>query len=70
MGLWARLFRLHRPAESARTEIEPAPPKQVVRLPREPFVFECRVCGKIFDARRKRPLCPECDSRDVELLSA
>ena len=30
---------------------------------------ECRVCGKVFDARRKKPLCPECDSHDVELLN-
>lgn len=37
-----------------------------VRLPTEPFVFECRECGKTFEGRRKHPACPECDSSDVD----
>ncbi|HVO25761.1 MAG TPA: hypothetical protein VMW56_19250 [Candidatus Margulisiibacteriota bacterium] len=43
--------------------------RNAVELPAEPFVFECQSCGKVFEARRLRPLCPECDSRDVSLLS-
>ncbi len=40
-----------------------------VALPLEPFVFECQSCGKVFEARRKRAPCPECDSTDVVVLS-
>ena len=75
MGLWSRLLRWRsRPAS-----VEPvAPPdadgaepgaEPIVTLPSEPFVFECQSCGKVFEARRKRPPCPECDSADVSLLS-
>lgn len=47
---------------------EPEAPSGPTRLPTEPFVFECRQCGKVFEARRKHPACPECDSEDVEQL--
>jgi Zn finger protein HypA/HybF involved in hydrogenase expression len=73
MSLWSRLFRW-RPDEKTE-EVEPTahatedePPK-TIDLPVEPFVFECQSCGKVFEARRKRPQCPECDSTDVSLLS-
>ncbi len=78
MGLWSRLIRWKKAAEAAGpgpAPAEPAAPPQgtadhiVEQLPIEPFVFECRDCGKVFEARRIRPSCPECDSRDVALLS-
>jgi hypothetical protein len=31
-----------------------------------PKLFECKLCGKVFDARDGHPSCPECDSTDVE----
>jgi len=73
MGLWSKLLRWRRPGEVA----SPKPTREplasdagnTVELPAEPFVFECQSCGKVFEARRLRPLCPECDSRDVSLLS-
>lgn len=34
--------------------------------PTPPKLFECKLCGKIFDAERDDPSCPECDSTDVE----
>jgi len=51
-------------------EVEPEEPEVSgpTRLPTEPFVFECRDCGKVFEVRRKHPLCPECDSGDVDEL--
>ncbi|HUI25813.1 MAG TPA: hydrogenase/urease maturation nickel metallochaperone HypA [Candidatus Kryptonia bacterium] len=70
MSLWHRLFRRHPPADT-EPAAEPSPADdQLIELPTEPFVFECRECGKVFEARRKKPLCPECDSRNVELVSA
>jgi rubrerythrin len=39
------------------------------RQPGEPYVFECRRCGKVFESKTRAPLCPECDSVDVELLA-
>ena len=60
MSLWNWWKRLRGEEEGAE---RPAGP---VRLPTDPFVFECRQCGKIFEARRKHPACPECDSEDVE----
>ena len=69
MSLWTRLFPWRRQPEAPAPE-EPQPTSdQVVSLPNEPFVFECQSCGKVFEARRKRPLCPECDSIEVQLLS-
>jgi Zn finger protein HypA/HybF involved in hydrogenase expression len=35
----------------------------------EPHVFECQACFKIFDSDARAPVCPECDSPDVRLLS-
>ena len=74
MGLWSRLLRWGRApltvAPPQPIEEAPAPDAgNTVELPTEPFVFECQSCGKVFEARRLRPLCPECDSRDVSLLS-
>lgn len=74
MGLWSRLVRWGRRTEAAAPSapIVEAPLEDAgntVELPTEPFVFECQSCGKVFEARRLRPLCPECDSRDVSLLS-
>jgi Zn finger protein HypA/HybF involved in hydrogenase expression len=74
MGLWSRLIRWRRRTEAAGqpARIEGAPSHEAgntVELPSEPFVFECQSCGKVFEARRLRPLCPECDSRDVSLVS-
>jgi len=73
MGLWSRLLRWGRGTDAAPpAPIEEAPVQDAgntVALPTEPFVFECQSCGKVFEARRLRPLCPECDSRDVSLMS-
>jgi Zn finger protein HypA/HybF involved in hydrogenase expression len=73
MGLWSKLLRWGRAGEVVPpkpTEEAPASDSgNTVELPAEPFVFECQSCGKVFEARRLRPLCPECDSRDVSLLS-
>jgi Zn finger protein HypA/HybF involved in hydrogenase expression len=72
MGLWSRLLRWATAvddlpddpaAEDAETE------GNTVEFPTEPFVFECQSCGKVFESRRKRAQCPECDSTDVTLLS-
>ena len=68
MSIWTRLFG-PRPQRIDRPDEEPAPHgEQIIDLPSEPFVFECQSCGKVFEARRKRPFCPECDSTEVELL--
>jgi rubrerythrin len=69
MSLWTRLFQRKPAAEPSPAPPPPAASEQVVELPTEPFVFECRMCGKVFEARRKKPLCPECDSADVQLVS-
>jgi len=74
MGIWRRLFRRNTADEPA-ADADPEPPVEAedasntVDLPVDPFVFECQSCGKVFEARRKRPLCPECDSRDVTPLT-
>jgi Zn finger protein HypA/HybF involved in hydrogenase expression len=77
MGLWSKLLwwrgssgadeqaREHAQAETGTTDET----DNTVELPREPFVFECQSCGKVFEARRRRPQCPECDSGDVSILS-
>ena len=77
MGLWSRLFP--RRSRAATEETPPVRPPEAssasdtsgktVELPTEPFVFECQSCGKVFEARRKRPQCPECDSSEVSLMS-
>ena len=75
MGLWSRMFRWRtrlpdRSPESTEPHEAPlAESSNTVELPLEPFVFECQSCGKVFEARRKRPPCPECDSTDVAILS-
>lgn len=71
MSIWSWLFR--RPTATGRTTRGTdarARAKQPIPLPTEPSVFECRECHKVFEARRRRPSCPECDSVDVELMSA
>jgi Zn finger protein HypA/HybF involved in hydrogenase expression len=72
MSIWKWLLR--RPSASQSPTRPAAAPaeggKQPIRLPTEPSVFECRVCHKVFEARRLHPTCPECDSPDVELMSA
>lgn len=72
MSIWTWLRR--RPAKQDPRQraapAEPAVEKLPIRLPTEPSVFECRTCHKVFEARRLRPTCPECDSPDVELMSA
>jgi hypothetical protein len=72
MSIWSWLMR--RPTKPNPAAPTPAPqargPKQPIPLPSEPSVFECRECHKVFEARRRRPTCPECDSADVELMSA
>jgi len=42
------------------TPIRPATGKK------PPKLFECKLCGKVFDAEDSNPACPECDSNDVE----
>ncbi len=76
MGLWSKFLRWRRPSvadeqnhEHAQDETGTTDETNTVELPREPFVFECQSCGKVFEARRKRPQCPECDSRDVSNVS-
>ncbi len=70
MSLWKRLFSTRRrPAESPPAPPPPRGGKAPIPLPTDPNVFECRDCGKVFEARRLRPLCPECDSGDVDLMS-
>ena len=72
MSLWSWLFRrpTKRRATAPTTDDATATGKQPIPLPTEPSVFECRECHKVFEARRRRPTCPECDSADVELMSA
>jgi len=74
MGLWARLLRRRTAATADAVSLPPelpTPPAggKVVALPEEPMVFECRECGKVFDARRRHPRCPECESADVTAMS-
>ena len=47
---------------------EDPPPDTPQPAPRH--VFECRQCHKVFEARTTRAFCPECDSDDVERLTA
>ncbi len=69
MKFWQRLFGRSED-ESVDDVSKDAPDKDgTIRLPREPFVFECRDCGKVFELRRRRATCPECDSENVEIVS-
>jgi Zn finger protein HypA/HybF involved in hydrogenase expression len=71
MSIWKWLLgRPEKPEASQGTAPAEPAAKQPTRLPTEPSVFECRTCHKVFEARRLRPSCPECDSPDVELMSA
>jgi Zn finger protein HypA/HybF involved in hydrogenase expression len=74
MGVWSRLLRWRKVAEAPVEQPEAAPraadqETNTVELPIEPFVFECQECGKVFEARRMRPRCPECDSSNASVLS-
>jgi Zn finger protein HypA/HybF involved in hydrogenase expression len=71
MSLWTWLFRRSDPdAEKERKQAKrKRSAREPIPLPTEPYVFECRACGKVFEARRRRGVvCPECDAGDVELL--
>jgi Zn finger protein HypA/HybF involved in hydrogenase expression len=67
MSLWSWFSR--RARGLAKSASSRGAPKNPIPLPSEPYVFECGQCGKVFEARRRHPLCPECDSSDVELVS-
>jgi rubrerythrin len=44
-----------------------ATPSLLAAAPKPPpKLFECKLCGKVFDAEEEHPSCPECDSNDVE----
>lgn len=43
-------------------------PRPAQRKPETPKVFECKLCGKVFDSDEEHPSCPECDSNDVERM--
>jgi hypothetical protein len=49
------------------TSLRPTAPG-IRAAPREspPKLFECKLCGKVFDSDEDGPSCPECDSKDVE----
>jgi len=72
MSIWTWLLR--RPTTPSAAPADdagrPRGAKRPTPLPTEASVFECRECRKVFEARRRRPTCPECDSTDVELMSA
>jgi len=73
MGLMSKLFdrligRSSVAASTVKSSAAASAPNTVA-LPAEPYVFECQSCGKVFDARRKHPSCPECDSTQVSLMS-
>ena len=73
MSLWSRLFGSRKETESAAPpqpqEDQPRDTSKTIELPVEPYVFECQSCGKVFEARRRRANCPECDSPDVAIVS-
>jgi Zn finger protein HypA/HybF involved in hydrogenase expression len=65
-------MRWRRNADAPQTSLpkgDAATRSNIKELPTEPNVFECQSCGKVFEARRLRPACPECDSNDVSLMS-
>lgn len=64
MSLWEWLRgQGGRSGESVRARTGPVP------LPTDPYVLECRECGKVFEATSRRGACPECDSENVEVVS-
>ena len=69
MSLWQRLRAWRRAGGSSPPELPTPPASNTVVLPVEPYVFECKECGKVFEARRRRPPCPECESDNVALMS-
>lgn len=69
MSLWQWLFGRSAEPEAPIEDEEDLGDDRTVQLPTEPYVFECHDCGKVFEKRRRRPLCPECDSPNVELVS-
>lgn len=69
MGIWQWLFGRSAEPEPAADEDDEPLGDRTVSLPSEPYVFECHDCGKVFEKRRRRPICPECDSPNVEIVS-
>ena len=74
MSLWSRLLRWGKDAPASASEPpqeaeSAAEPSNTIDLPAEPYVFECQECGKVFEARRRRVQCPECDSTNVSIVS-
>ena len=65
MALWNWILR--RQAAPSKEDGEGQP--GATRLPSDPLVFECQLCGKVFEGRRLHPSCPECDANDVALLT-
>jgi Zn finger protein HypA/HybF involved in hydrogenase expression len=70
MSIWKRLFRRRETSEEQpRRAARKDSARDPIALPTEPYVFECRECGKVFEARRRRGVvCPECDASEVEML--
>ena len=48
------------------TELDPRSRVRAADDEAPPKLFECKLCGKIFDSDEDAPTCPECDSPDVE----
>ena len=71
MKFWRRWSRGMKKEASEDTAINAKEQRSqgTIPLPQEPFVFECGDCGKIFEVRRRRAACPECDSENVSILS-
>ena len=70
MSLWQKLFgRAPAPEPVVEDEEQADLDDGIVPLPTEPYVFECHDCGKVFEKRRRKTTCPECDSPNVEILS-
>ncbi len=73
MSWWQRILGRTQTAKPPKAAsdgpTETATSKNTVDLPVEPYVFECQSCGKVFEARRRHPSCPECESTAVSLMS-
>ena len=69
MSLWKWLFRRAEELPPEPEEEDDSLDDKAIPLPTEPYVFECRDCGKVFEIRRRRATCPECDSSNVEVVS-